>query len=114
MIISGRNFLKSVRPQLKGGLGDVEIVEFFSKDTVKNCRLFCDQIIPVAGSIGEHTHINESEIYIIRSGRGIVKDKDGEFFVVVGDVVVTKSGETHSIKNIGSIPLIVSAIIVTH
>lgn len=114
MIFSENSFVKKVRQNLKGGDGDVEIIEYLDKDLIKNCRLFCDQIIPVAGSIGEHTHLNESEIYVVKSGIGIVKEKNGEFAVTEGNIVVTKSGETHSIKNTGNVPLIVTAIIVTH
>ena len=70
--------------------------------------------IPVGGSIGEHTHINESEYYIITEGTGMAVDNGVEKAVEKGDLVVTAHGESHKLVNTGDIPMKVIAIIITY
>ena len=52
--------------------------------------------------------------YIVLSGKGLVVDNGSEKVVEDGDLIVTNDGETHEIKNIGSTPLKIIAIIVTY
>ena len=114
MIYRESDFTVSVRSNLKAGRGDVTVTEYVPKENMTNCRLICEQVIPVGGSIGKHIHKNETEFYLIREGSGLVIEKEGEYSVKPGDVVVTGHGEMHSIENTGQTNLIMTAIIVTH
>ena len=115
MIKKRGDLANTVRPKLKGGVGEVKITEYVNtQDAMVNCRLLCEQEIPVGGSIGKHMHLNETEYYLIRSGRGLVIENHGEYAVGPGDIVVTGHMETHGIVNTGDIPLTMTAIIVTH
>ena len=58
-------------------------------------------------SIGYHKHINNEDTYIIISGTGIFKDKDGkEVPVKAGDVTIVRKGESHGLANTGTVPLV--------
>ena len=58
-------------------------------------------------SIGYHKHINNEDTYIIISGTGIFKDKDGkEVPVKAGDVTIVRKGESHGLTATGTEPLV--------
>ncbi len=114
MIRTSTDYHVHIRENLKGGEGGVKITEYTPRDMIVNCRLLCEQSIPVGGSIGLHTHIKETEVYIITQGKGRVVEKNGECEVSAGDVVITTDGESHSIYNVGDTKLKMTAIIVTH
>lgn len=103
-----------IRSNLKGGIGDIKILEHAPRGSMLNCRLFCEQEIPVGCSIGMHRHVNEIEIYVVRSGMGQVEEISRKYEVGEGDVILTRHDESHSIKNIGEESLIVTALILTH
>ncbi len=49
-----------------------------------------------------HEHSSEWELYVVVSGRGIIRDAAGETEVMAGDAFVFKPGEPHEILNRGS------------
>lgn len=113
MVIKNSEMKTQVRHELKGGNGDIHFLNYADCSEFKNCRLLSEMTIPVNASIGEHTHIAET-YYIVLSGKGLVVDNGSEKVVEDGDLIVTNGGETHEIKNIGSVPLKIIAIIVTY
>src|SRR6266513_5875323 len=46
-----------------------------------------------------HSHSAESELYLVVSGRGSVRDKDGSTIVSVGDAFFFQPGEAHQLTN---------------
>jgi uncharacterized cupin superfamily protein len=46
-----------------------------------------------------HTHSAESELYVVLSGRGIVRDKNGTTDVTAGDAFLFSPGEAHQISS---------------
>ncbi len=114
MVLKNENMSRTVRSGLKGGKGDISFVNFADCTEFKNCRLLSEMTIPVGASIGEHTHINESEYYIIKEGLGLAVDNGVERTVKSGDLIVTNHGESHKLVNIGEEPLKVIAIIITY
>lgn len=114
MIITGRQMTEQIRSNLKGGNGDIHFTNFVNPESMKNCRLLSKMSIPVGASIGEHTHINETEYYIILDGCAKVIDNGLEQIANTGEVIVTGPNCSHSIFNIGDSQLIVIAIIITH
>ena len=48
-----------------------------------------------------HSHSAESELYLVVSGRGSVRDKDGSTIVTAGDAFFFQPGEAHQVTNAG-------------
>ena len=48
-----------------------------------------------------HSHSAESELYLVVSGRGRVRDKDGSTIVNAGDAFLFQPGEAHQLTNAG-------------
>jgi uncharacterized cupin superfamily protein len=48
-----------------------------------------------------HAHAAESELYLVVSGRGNVRDKDGTTEVGPGDAFLFQPGEAHQLSNAG-------------
>lgn len=58
-------------------------------------------------SIGYHKHTTNEDTYIIISGRGTFKDKDGKDVPVkAGDVTIVRKNESHGLVNTGTEPLV--------
>ena len=114
MIVKRNEMFKEIRKQMRGGEGDIEIINIISKENMKNCRLMAYVNIPVGASIGNHEHLNETEYFIILKGQGIVVDEGIEKEVKEGEVVVTGNGASHSIRNTGNETLIMIAVIITY
>src|SRR6266498_3444375 len=49
-----------------------------------------------------HSHSAESELYLVVSGRGSVRDKDGSTIVTAGDAFLFQPGEAHQLTNAGN------------
>jgi mannose-6-phosphate isomerase-like protein (cupin superfamily) len=112
MVIKRSSMREEVRENMRGGKGSIFITHLVEPDQLKNARLMSTVEIPAGGSIGEHQHELETEYYIILEGEGVVREQDEEKSVGVGDIVVTGDGESHSIRNTGSRPLTMAAIII--
>src|SRR6059036_1513278 len=48
-----------------------------------------------------HSHSSESELYLVVSGRGSIRDKDGSTIVTAGDAFFFQPGEAHQLINAG-------------
>jgi len=48
-----------------------------------------------------HAHSAESELYLVISGRGRIRDKDGSTIVSAGDGFFFQPGEAHQLSNAG-------------
>jgi len=48
-----------------------------------------------------HSHAAESELYLVVSGRGSVRDKSGSATVIAGDALFFQPGEAHQLANAG-------------
>jgi uncharacterized cupin superfamily protein len=48
-----------------------------------------------------HSHSSESELYLVISGRGSIRDKDGITEVEAGDAFFFGPGEAHQLSNAG-------------
>jgi len=48
-----------------------------------------------------HSHSSESELYLVVSGRGSIRDKTGSTIVTVGDAFFFGPGEAHQLTNAG-------------
>ena len=102
MIVKKDNRVKTVRSGLKGGNGDVNILDLTTDDSIPSKLRLCSEFILKPGeSIGAHSHEGETEIYYIISGEGSVLD-GGEFKKLsAGDTAITDGENPHSIVNDG-------------
>jgi mannose-6-phosphate isomerase-like protein (cupin superfamily) len=58
-------------------------------------------------SIGYHKHTTNEDTYIIVSGNGTFRDKDGKDHPVkAGDVTIVRKNEAHGLVNTGTVPLV--------
>ena len=48
-----------------------------------------------------HSHSAESELYLVVSGKGSIRDKDGTTIVTAGDAFFFGPGEAHQLTNAG-------------
>jgi len=48
-----------------------------------------------------HSHSAESELYLVVSGQGSIRDKDGSTIVTAGDAFIFGPGEAHQLANAG-------------
>jgi mannose-6-phosphate isomerase-like protein (cupin superfamily) len=48
-----------------------------------------------------HSHAAESELYLVVSGRGSIRDKDESTIVTTGDAFFFQPGEAHQVTNAG-------------
>lgn len=80
---------------------------YFSRVSTLSPRFaynFLDLVkVPVAASIGKHTHATDNqEMYIIISGTGEMIVDGKQYEVTTGDVIVNPIGGTHQLINTGS------------
>lgn len=92
--------IQSERVGMREGPGSVQFREIASKaEMYERCRLFSELTLNENCGIGYHVHNNESEIFIIKSGKAIYNDNGTEYEVSEGDVMICASGEGHAIRN---------------
>jgi mannose-6-phosphate isomerase-like protein (cupin superfamily) len=114
MLIKRNEMKTEVKEMMRGGEGNTELVHLVDCENEKNIRLLAELTLNPGCSIGSHRHENETEYFLILSGEGVVNDNGTEKPVKAGDVVITGNGASHSLRNNGSVPLVLHAVIVTY
>jgi mannose-6-phosphate isomerase-like protein (cupin superfamily) len=114
MIIQRKEMKKEVRENMRGGDGSVSLTYLLDGEKEKNARMFAEITLESGCSIGYHRHDNETEYFFILSGSGTVNDNGKESPITQGDTIITGGGDSHSIKNTGTVPLVLHAVIVTY
>lgn len=90
--------LLGIEPRLPGVPG-------FPEDFDSCLRFLHETTLPPGTSIGLHEHEGNEEIYFVVEGKGEMT-VDGETAVMEpGDVCLTKSGSSHTFRNIGNTEL---------
>jgi mannose-6-phosphate isomerase-like protein (cupin superfamily) len=103
-----------VKEKMRGGEGNAVITHLVNCENEKNIRLLAELALQPGCSIGNHSHENETEYFIILSGGGTVNDNGVTAQVKAGDVIITGNGASHGISNTGDVPLVLHAVIVTY
>ncbi len=93
-----------------GGRGTLSGAYAFTRDKAGKDQAIKEvswlTLLPGA-SIGYHPHVTNEDTYIIVSGTGVFKDKDGKDYPVkAGDVTIVRKGESHGLANTGKEPLV--------
>ena len=100
------------KENMRGGEGVIVIEHLLSADEMYDKgRLYAKMIIEPGCSVGQHIHEGEMESYYILSGDAEVTDNDEILRLSAGDSLLTRSGEGHSVKNVGDGILEVIALI---
>ena len=114
MVIQRSGMKTETKEKMRGGTGETVHVHIVDCENEKNIRLLAELTLQPGCSIGNHSHENETEYYIILSGTGTVNDNGTDIAVNAGDAVITGNGASHSISNTGAVPLVFHAVIVTY
>lgn len=93
--------------QCHGGSGILRCAEMLAdyKRKAPGVKFYHDNILPPGGSVGEHRHKNDEEIYIILDGSGVMKVDGRDEPVKSGDICITRTGHRHSLLNTGATPM---------
>jgi mannose-6-phosphate isomerase-like protein (cupin superfamily) len=102
--------IKGERKDVAGGHGTVYGEYAFTRDKALKDQAIKEvswlRLMP-GDSIGYHQHVTNEDVYVIVSGEGVFKDKDGKDKPVkAGDIAIVRKGESHGIANSGKEPLI--------
>lgn len=113
MVVKKENTTKIITENPREGKGIIEGYRYLDGHELSNNLkgFYINELMPHS-EVGFHKHIADEEIYLILDGTGIVDDNGLEERVEAGDLVYTKKGQGHSLKNIGETPLKFVAFIV--
>jgi mannose-6-phosphate isomerase-like protein (cupin superfamily) len=114
MVINRNGMRIEQKEKMRGGEGTVSLVHLADCEKEKNIRLLAELTLPPGASIGSHRHEGETEYFLVLSGGGTVDDDGTERAVTAGDTIITGGGASHSVKNTGTEPLVMHAVIVTY
>jgi len=64
-----------------------------------------DNIVEPGASIGEHTHHDDEELYLIIEGVGVMRIDGVDEPVGPGDICLTRPGHSHSLTNSDAGPM---------
>ena len=101
MIIKRSAAKVSVTDECHGGTGRLTAVEMlgdYDKQVSGFKYVHDDTLAPGAG-VGEHTHTDDEEIYLVLEGHGTMIDDGERYEIAAGDMCVTRSGHSHGIIN---------------
>ncbi len=102
MLKKASELRKDTVENLMKGEGHIDRVHLFEVDDFcGKGRLYARHILQPGNSIGFHKHEGEQEAYYILKGEALYSDNGSEVVIKEGDFTLCKTGEGHSIKNIG-------------
>ena len=101
-----------VRINMRGGEGKVGVTPI-ADVLPKNVRLAAHVELGPGDSIGEHSHVGETEIFYVLSGELEWTDGDAVYTARPGDALYTGNGARHSVRNISGEPTALFAVIVS-
>ena len=113
MIVKKEYTTKIVTENPREGKGIIEGYRYLDGPELSNSLkgFYINELMPDS-EVGFHRHLEDEEIYLILDGVGIVNDNGLEEKVEAGDLIYTKKGQGHSLKNIGDKALKFAAFIV--
>ena len=113
MIKKASEMKVEMKENFLGGKGTATNTHFLDKEDACGAgRLFCKSMLTPGSSIGYHPHKGDFENYYILAGKALVNDNGEEHTLDVGDSLLCKNGDFHSIENIGETNLEYIALII--
>jgi mannose-6-phosphate isomerase-like protein (cupin superfamily) len=114
MVIQKKDLIKNIRPNMRGGNGQVVLNSVEPDEMLPpHTRLFSEIVLEPGCSIGDHVHNGESEMFFYTEGETTLNDNGQKKICRPGDVSICHDGETHGITNEGSVTSKLIAVIVT-
>lgn len=113
MVVKKEYTTKTVSHKPREEKGTIEGYRYLDGHELSNALkgFYINELMPDS-EVGFHKHLMDEEIYLVLDGIGIVNDNGLEEKVEAGDLIYTKKGEGHALKNIGDKPLKFAAFIV--
>lgn len=109
-VYAKESMLKVQKEKAGGGQGVLVGEYAFTRDKAKKDEAIKEiswLSLKPGDSIGYHPHTTNEDTYIIVSGTGVFKDKDGKDVPVkAGDVTIVRKGESHGLTATGTEPLV--------
>jgi len=100
------------KENMRGGEGIIKIEHLLTQSEMYDKgRLFAKVTVEQGDTVGFHVHEKEMEAFYIIGGKAEMSDNGETVMLSVGDTILTKSGEGHSVKSIGDAPLEMIALI---
>lgn len=104
MFTKNHTMRKATVARARDGEGEVHFTHILEKDVHPACQMFARLELAPGASVGAHDHTDDAEIYYILKGTFEVSDNGENKEARAGDVLYTADGESHSIRNIGTEP----------
>ncbi len=105
MIRKHSEMVEEPKENIRGGLGKARGVDFLKHGEMDGIVSMGRTTLDPGASIGEHSHPNTEDLYLILEGRG-TGILDGERFPVgPGDLFLVKAGGSHGLINDSETPL---------
>ena len=114
MVFKSENLERVVQEKPRGGDGSQEVFFAFQMGKAPDNTAFqvaARQVLAPQSSIGYHEHVDNSDMYIIISGKGIYTDENKKAVPVgTGDILLCGRGQSHALANPNNEPLIFYAV----
>jgi len=100
------------KENMRGGEGIIKIEHLLTQSEMYDKgRLFAKITVQQGDTVGFHVHEKEMEAFYIIGGKAEMSDNGEAVLLSVGDTILTKAGEGHSVKSVGDTPLEMIALI---
>lgn len=104
------SLIKVDKKEAGGGKGTLSGEYAFTRDTPTKDQAIKEiswLTLQPGDSVGYHKHTTNEDTYIIVSGTGTFRDKDGKDHAVkAGDITIVRKNEAHGLTNTGTVPLV--------
>jgi quercetin dioxygenase-like cupin family protein len=113
MVIRSEEMKTETRERMRGGEGSAVFHYIASGASLPGkCRLFSTITLEKGCGVGSHEHANETELYYVLQGEGILDDNGEKKPFRKGDCNVCGGGATHAVINEKDEPLVFIAVII--
>lgn len=112
MIRRKSEYTADIKENMRDGIGLVKIEHLLKQEEMnEKGRLFAKITVKPGDSIGFHVHEGEIEAFYIICGEAEMSDNGEPVVLTAGDTILTKDGEGHSVKSVGTEALEMIALI---
>ncbi len=113
MVIKAEEMKVESRVHVRDGFGTTDFVHLAPKDQLPaKVRLYSMMCLEKGCSVGRHDHTNETELYYVVEGEGIINDNGTIRPFRKGDCNMCGGGGFHSVSNENDKTLKILAVIV--
>jgi len=111
MVTKAGSLPTEARQRMRGGEGEV-CISHAAGALPQGLRLHARLTLPPGAGIGEHPHVNETELFYVLAGSGEILEDGVWTPLSPGDAASTGGGKSHALRNTGDAPFVVMATII--